>query len=121
MNVEQLEEELRRIERRGLELTAEMRECNDPQRKTALRLEALNWMLRGQNAQVAKLVISEKEEKIRKNRQKKLWAGEKKWRESDYARTLHRALEASSGWLAKHTKLMAARRTRSSLRKTYYI
>jgi hypothetical protein len=55
LNVEQLEQELQRIQDRGLELTAQMRECNDPKRVTALQLEALNWMLR---AQVADAEIS---------------------------------------------------------------
>ena len=51
LNVEQLQQELQRIQYRGLELTAQMRECNDPERKIALKLEALNWVLRATDAE----------------------------------------------------------------------
>ena len=51
LNVEQLEQELRRIQDRGLELTAEMKECNDPKCHTALQSEAMNWVMRAEDAQ----------------------------------------------------------------------
>jgi hypothetical protein len=52
LNIDQLKQELYRIRQHGLELSVEMRECDDPEQKSAIYSEALNWMLRGQQAEM---------------------------------------------------------------------